>query len=384
MKISFGGAKTIVDATALPKWPSYYQAMRAGKTTPPRPALFAVNEAINEKIVLWRGDITALKIGAIVNAANSDLWAGGGICGAIHKAAGPRLEQACDKIGFCPTGSTVRTDGFKLPAANVFHSVGPTNRSPEALQSCYQTIMECCVKHKVRSVCMCCISTGIFGFPNEPASIIALSTVRRFLEVPENFAAIDMVVFCTFLIEDVKLYDEFTQVFFPVEASQVAPQEPDPEPSMYCASLSCWQHNSCAVHAADGAELKAGMVDDPTRKEGTENEEWSPSNRKEGAKRSASMLKSVLAEVPQEPELKSPKRVENGEVPVSMEETPPMVPTGDASACMDTIPPSVESAVGEKSAGMETSTPETISSQPATTEKTEALPQTSSAIESTL
>lgn len=216
-------AKKAIDALALPRWPSHFRALRATNTAF-KPAHCAVNPEINEKIALWRGDITQLKIDGIVNAANQDLWAGGGICGAIHKAAGPRLAQACKKIGHCPTGDTVITQGFKLPSKYVLHSVGPTNRSPVALQSCYRTILDLCVKHQVRSVCMCCISTGIF----EAACMIALSTVREFLENPEHRKAIDLVVFCTFLIEDVRLYDAYAAAFFPVEPPVEEPAEEQP------------------------------------------------------------------------------------------------------------------------------------------------------------
>jgi len=229
-------AKPVIDAATLPLWPMYYKAMRAGQAPSTlKPTEYAVDEKINNKIVLWRGDITQLKIGAIVNAANSDLWPGGGVCGAIHRAAGARLSQECDKKAPCDTGQTVITGGYKLPATHVLHSVGPTNRSNDLLTSCYRTLLDVSKQNKVRSICTCCISTGIFGFPNRRACEIALSTVRKWLEVPENFAAIDLFVFCTFMIEDVNLYDELTPVYFPVELREPAeapPAQPGEETKM--------------------------------------------------------------------------------------------------------------------------------------------------------
>lgn len=316
------GTKAPIKATALPRWSVQYHSLRASKDAPKlEPGVFEVNPVINEKIALWRGDITALEIDGIVNAANSDLWAGGGICGAIHRAAGSRLEQACDKIGSCPTGNTVITPGFKLPSKYVLHSVGPTNKSPDALESCYRTIMECCVKHKVRSVCMCCISTGIFGFPNEPACIIALSTVRKFLENPENQKAIDLVVFCTFMIEDVKLYDQFTPMFFPVERVDETADETED-------AITEEPTDKTAGEAAEGKETtnqKTEMTDDVADE----------TSRKEGSKRSASVLTAVSPpEKDSKTESKSPKLVPS----VAQEASIPLDELSKVEALSDIAP----------------------------------------------
>jgi O-acetyl-ADP-ribose deacetylase (regulator of RNase III) len=138
-----------------------------------------VRNEFNDKISLWQGDVTLLQIDAIVNAANETLRAGGGICGAIHKAAGPDLEKECFTLEGCETGQTKITDAYRLPCKKVLHTVGPIGEQPELLSSCYRTVLDLAVANELRSICFCCISTGIFGYPNEQAAEIALTTVRQ-------------------------------------------------------------------------------------------------------------------------------------------------------------------------------------------------------------
>jgi len=176
------------------------------------------NKAINRKISHWTGDITTLEIDAVVNAANSSLLGGGGIDGAIHSAAGDNLYRECLTLNGTPTGTTKITRGYNLPAKYILHTVGPHREDPEKLESCYVTVLELVKKHKIRSIAICGISTGIFGYPLEPASRIACATVRKWLEIPENLAAIDRVIFCTFLKKEEDCYDDLLQEYFPVEA----------------------------------------------------------------------------------------------------------------------------------------------------------------------
>jgi O-acetyl-ADP-ribose deacetylase (regulator of RNase III) len=133
-----------------------------------------------------RADITTLDVDAIVNAANSRLLPGGGVCGAIHRAAGPRLAHACTAIGGCPTGGAVTTDGFDLPARHVIHAVGPRwtggdAGEAESLASCYRTILEQADAVAAASVAIPSISTGIYGFPLQPACVIAADTLKQAL-----------------------------------------------------------------------------------------------------------------------------------------------------------------------------------------------------------
>lgn len=143
---------------------------------------------ITERIEVWQGDITALAVDAIVNAANEQLVPGGGVCGAIHRAAGPELAAACAKIGRCPTGGARMTPGFKLKAKQVIHAVGPrwqggTDDEERLLAAAYKSSLDLAAKHRLATIAFPAISTGVYGFPLEPATRIAVDTVRRHLEM---------------------------------------------------------------------------------------------------------------------------------------------------------------------------------------------------------
>lgn len=132
------------------------------------------------------GDITSLDVDAVVNAANERLARGGGVCGAIHRAAGPALEQACREIGGCPVGQARITPGFALPAKWVIHAVGPVwqgggNQEDSLLAGAYRSSLELADAHRLASIAFPAISTGIFGFPLERATGIAVETVKAYL-----------------------------------------------------------------------------------------------------------------------------------------------------------------------------------------------------------
>ena len=137
------------------------------------------------RLEVVRGDITRLEVGAIVNAANTSLLGGGGVDGAIHRAAGPELLAACRKIGGCPTGEARITAGYRLPADYIIHTVGPVYRGVPAdsalLTACYENCLDLAAQKKVRSLAFPAVSCGIYGYPIEKASRIAVTTARAFL-----------------------------------------------------------------------------------------------------------------------------------------------------------------------------------------------------------
>jgi O-acetyl-ADP-ribose deacetylase (regulator of RNase III) len=155
------------------------------------------------------GDITTLDVDAIVNAANEALAPGGGVCGAIHRAAGPELADACAALGGCATGEAKITPGFDLPARYVIHTVGPVWGGGERgegrlLADCYRNSLKLAAAHGLESIAFPAISTGIYGFPADRAAFIAARTVRETLpEVP----GIARVVFCCFGRDSYELHE---------------------------------------------------------------------------------------------------------------------------------------------------------------------------------
>jgi O-acetyl-ADP-ribose deacetylase (regulator of RNase III) len=154
------------------------------------------------------GDITKLAVGAIVNAANARLAPGGGVCGAIHRAAGRELEEECRRLGGCETGDAKITAGHRLPAAHVIHTVGPVYEGggrgeARLLESCYLRCLELAHEHGLESIAFPCISTGIFGYPAEEAAAIALEVIRRWLRSGRQPAR---VICCCFTEQDAETY----------------------------------------------------------------------------------------------------------------------------------------------------------------------------------
>ncbi|KAM8848674.1 ADP-ribose glycohydrolase MACROD1 isoform 1-T1 [Synchiropus picturatus] len=180
------------------------------------------NEKLDQKISLYCGDITKLEIDAIVNAANQTLLGGGGVDGAIHRAAGPLLKKECATLHGCETGQAKITGGYALPAKYVIHTVGPIAQAgvgeeqQNALRSCYKKSLQLATENAARSVAFPCISTGIYGYPPEQAVHQALAAVREYLD--QHHHQLDRVIFCVFLSKDKDLYLQNLPLYFPAAA----------------------------------------------------------------------------------------------------------------------------------------------------------------------
>lgn len=162
------------------------------------------------RLLAVRGDITQETTDAIVNAANSSLAPGGGVCGAIHRAAGPELARACAELGGCPTGDARMTPGFALKAGHVIHAVGPVwhggdKGEPEELANCYRRTLELADEYGLRSLAFPAISTGIYGYPLDQATEIAVRTVRETLRSHPN---VELVRFVCFSEADLQEYQK--------------------------------------------------------------------------------------------------------------------------------------------------------------------------------
>ncbi|HMN17667.1 MAG TPA: O-acetyl-ADP-ribose deacetylase [Ignavibacteriaceae bacterium] len=163
---------------------------------------------MNDKIQIHRGDITKLKVDAIVNAANTSLLGGGGVDGAIHRAAGPELLEFNRKLGGCKTGEAKISPGFNLPAKFIIHTVGPVwnggkSNEDKLLANCYINSLKLAVENKIKTIAFPAISTGVYHFPLERATKIAVNEVKKFLEKNES---IEKVIFVCFSDHDYNIY----------------------------------------------------------------------------------------------------------------------------------------------------------------------------------
>ncbi|XP_036101377.1 ADP-ribose glycohydrolase MACROD2 [Molossus molossus] len=237
---------------------------------------------LNEKVSLYRGDITLLEVDAIVNAANASLLGGGGVDGCIHRAAGPCLLAECRNLNGCDTGHAKITCGYDLPAKYVIHTVGPIARGhingshKEDLANCYKSSLKLVKENNIRSVAFPCISTGIYGFPNEPAAVIALSTIKEWLA--KNHHEVDRIIFCVFLEVDFKIYKKKMSEFFPVgdgeeedvdmkeDSDETGPEEKQSAEEMEGQSQEAGGGGAAAAHSPASEEAVEVYRDEDSAK----------------------------------------------------------------------------------------------------------------------
>jgi O-acetyl-ADP-ribose deacetylase (regulator of RNase III) len=200
-----------VPVSDLPTLSLMYKLKRITAADDLTPA-YKPNASYNDKISVIKQDITKLSIDSIVNAANTSLLGGGGVDGAIHRAAGPDLLEECETLDGCDTGSAKITDGYELPAKKVIHAVGPiygptkrAGKHTELLSGCYRTSLELAAENALKSIAFSALSTGVYGYPSGEASEVALETVRKFFEEGKG-DGLERVVFCNFLQKDEDAY----------------------------------------------------------------------------------------------------------------------------------------------------------------------------------
>ncbi|KAH9003081.1 A1pp-domain-containing protein [Lactarius hatsudake] len=197
----------------------YKRAAIAASPSEGREVHFPFSSMLLDRVSVYRGDITHVQVDAIVNAANNGLLGGGGVDGAIHRAAGPKLLKECRTLGGCPTGEARITAGYNLPAKHVIHAVGPvyhpkSKRAPLQLAGCYRISLELAVQHGLKHIAFPAISTGIYSYPIEGAARVALGEIRKFLDTDEA-KEFERVIIVVFSEEDEAVYLGLIPEYFP-------------------------------------------------------------------------------------------------------------------------------------------------------------------------
>lgn len=173
------------------------------------------SSAYNDRICVIRTDITKLEVDAIVNAANESLLGGGGVDGAIHRAAGRELLYECETLDGCDTGDAKITDGYELPCKKVVHTVGPVywrtkkhGQHTSLLQSCYRRSLDLAAENGCKSIAFSALSTGVYGYPSKEAAETAIGEVKKWLDTDTKADKLDRIIFCNFMEKDQDAYFE--------------------------------------------------------------------------------------------------------------------------------------------------------------------------------
>ncbi|KAL4965996.1 macro domain-containing protein [Aspergillus stella-maris] len=240
-------APTLIPLAEIPTVSLLYRLRGLTPTTHP---LKSPSKALNDTISLIRNDITKLEgVDCIVNAANERLMGGGGVDGAIHRAAGRGLLEECRTLNGCDTGDAKITSAYNLPNKRVIHAVGPiyhyekriSDDAPEnLLRSCYRRSLELAVENDMKSIAFSALSTGVYGYPPREAARTALDETRKFLEAESNIGRLERVIFCNFEFKDERAYEDLIPLYFPyVEESSPddGTAQQSPSPDVLAASL---------------------------------------------------------------------------------------------------------------------------------------------------